>query len=142
MASFQTTIAAIQTVLTRPSSLANQIRTAQKSLERYRSSLASNSAPRKGPFNIHLPGMEESRLRSMRDTERQIEEAETEIETKGKELRYTQEVVLGELAGWTSWREQWGKNEIRRFAGATVVKERERLKNMQRVLDNLRKAET
>lgn len=78
----------------------------------------------------------------MRDTEKQIIESEVEIETKGKELRYTQEVVLGELAGWTSWREQWGKNEIRRFASATLVKERERLKNMQRVLGNLKKAQT
>jgi len=142
MASFQTTIAAMQTVLNKPSALASQIRTAQKSLERYRASLASSAAPRKGPFNIHLPGMEESRLRSMRDTEKQIVESEVEIETKGKELRYTQEVVLGELAGWTSWREQWGKNEIRRFASATLVKERERLKNMQRVLGNLKKAQT
>ncbi|KAJ9651871.1 hypothetical protein H2198_008869 [Neophaeococcomyces mojaviensis] len=140
LTSFQTTIAAMQTALTRPSSLANQIRAAQKGLERHRSSLASSSAPRKGPFNINLPGMEESRLRSMRDTERQIIEAEMEIETKGKELRYTQEIVLGELAGWTSWREDWGRNEIRRFANATLIKERERLKNMQRMLGNLRKA--
>ena len=77
----------------------------------------------------------------MRDTEKNIIETEMEIESKGKELRYTQEIVLGELAGWTSWREKWGRNEIRRFARATLVKERERLKNMQRVLDNLRKAE-
>ncbi|KAK5947023.1 hypothetical protein PMZ80_001169 [Knufia obscura] len=142
MASFQTTIAAMQTVLTRPTSLANQIRSAQKAMDRYQSSLASNSAPRKGPFNIHLPGMEESRLRSMRDMEKQIVESEAEIDTKGRELRYTQEVVLGELAGWTSWREQWGKNEIRRFANATLVKERERLNNMQRVLNNLRNAQS
>ncbi|KAK5089458.1 hypothetical protein LTR70_005959 [Exophiala xenobiotica] len=140
MASFQTTIAAMQTVLTRPSSLANQIRTAQKALDRAHSHLASNAAPRKGPFNIALPGMEESRLRSLRDTEKSVVEAEGEIEGKGRELRYTQEVVLGELAGWTSWREEWGRNEVRRFAGAMVVRERERLRGMARVLGNLRKA--
>lgn len=139
MASFQTTISAMQSVLVRPSSLANQIRAAQKALERHQSSLVANSAPRKGPFNINLPGMEESRLRSMRETEKNIVDTEMEIERKGKELRYTQEVVLGELAGWTSWREQLGKNEIKRFARAMLVKERERLKNMQRVLDNLGK---
>lgn len=140
MSSFQTTVSAMQNVLVRPSSLANQIRAAQKALERHRSSLAANSVPRKGPFHLNLPGMEESRQRSMRDTEKNIIEAEIEIDSKGKELRYTQEVVLGELAGWTSWREQWGRNEIRRFTRATLVKERERLKNMERVLNNLRRA--
>lgn len=141
MSSFQTTVSAMQNVLVRPSSLANQIRGAQKALERHRNSLAASSTPRKGPFHINLPGMEESRQRTMRDTEKTIIETEMEIESRGKELRYTQEVVLGELAGWTSWREQWGRNEIRRFARATLVKERERLKNMQRELDKLRKAE-
>lgn len=77
----------------------------------------------------------------MRDTEKVIIETEAEIESKGKELRYTQEVVLGELAGWTSWREQWGRNEIRRFTRATLVKERERLKNMERVMNNLKKTD-
>lgn len=141
LASFQTTIAAIQTALSRPTSLANQIHLAQKALEKHRSSLATNSLPRRGPFNINLPGMEESRLRSMRDTERQIIDAEVEIETRGKELRYAQEVVLGELAGWTSWREEWGRNEIKRFAKGMVIRERERLRGMQRVLGNLRKAD-
>ena len=140
LSSFQTTVAAMQATLTRPSSLANQIRTTQKSLERYRASLMSSSTPRKGPFNINLPGMEESRLRSVRDAEQQIVEAEQEIESKGKELRYTQEVVLGELAGWTSWKGKWGSNEIRRFARATLVKEKERLRNMERVLNNLSNA--
>lgn len=142
LASFHSTIAAMQSVLARPSSLVNQIRSAQRALERHHAALLSNSAPRKGPFNINLPGMEESRQKAMRDTERQVLDAEVEIETKGKELRYTQEVVLGELAGWTSWRERWGRNEIRRFAGATLVREKERLRNMQRVLTNLQKADT
>lgn len=140
MSSFQSTIAAMQTVLTRPSSLSSQIRSAQKALDRAQSSLASSTGPRKGPFNIALPGMEESRLRSRRDTEKTVVEAENEIETKGRELRYTQEVVLGELAGWTSWREEWGRNEVRRFARNMVVQEREKLKGMVKALGSLRKA--
>ncbi|KAK5073726.1 hypothetical protein LTR64_007137 [Lithohypha guttulata] len=141
LSSFQTTIAAMQTCLARPSSLTAQIRAAQKSLERSRASLVSSSTPRKGPFHINLPGMEESRLRSMRDTERHILETEEEIESKGKELRYTQEVVLGELAGWTSWREQWGRNEIRRLVNGTLVRERERLRTMKRVMFHLVKTD-
>lgn len=135
---FQSTISAMQTCLSRPTSLATQIRTAQKTLERARVALLTNSTPRKRTFNINLPGMEESRLRSMKETEKQIADAEIEIESKGKELRYTQEVVLGELAGWTSWREKWGRNEIRRLVNGTLVRERERLRNMNRVLEKLR----
>ena len=52
----------------------------------------------------------------------------------GRELRYSQEIVVGELAGWNDWREDWGREEMRRLARAVVVRERERLKGMQRVL--------
>lgn len=138
MQSLQTTISAMQTCLSRPTTLATQIRTSQKTLEKSRLSLLNNSVPRKRTFNINLPGMEESRLRSMKETEKQIVDSEVEIESKGKELRYTQEVVLGELAGWTSWREKWGSNEIKRLVNGTLVREKERLRNMERVFEKLK----
>jgi ankyrin repeat protein len=138
LTSFQSTILAVQTSLTRPSNLITQITSAQRSLEKNRNILINNSAPRKGPFNIHLPGAEESRVKSMQDSERKIMEAEVEVDRLGRELRYTQEVVLGELAGWTSWREEWGRQEIKRLVRGSVVKEREKLRGMQRVLRNLK----
>lgn len=138
LSSFQTTISAIQTGLQRPSSLINQIKTSQKQLERHRAALVSNSLPRKGLMNIQLLGMEESRLKSMRDSERGIIECEVEIDRRGKELRYTQEVIVGELAGWTTWREEFGRQEIKRLAKMSVIREKERLRSMQRVLRNLK----
>lgn len=138
LSSFQTTILAVQTALTRPSNLITQITSAQRSLERNRGNLANESVPRKNPFNINFPGSEESRLKSMADSERKIMDGEVEVDRLGRELRYTQEVVLGELAGWTTWRENWGRQEIKRLVRGSVVKERERLRGMQRVLRNLK----
>lgn len=133
----QSTILAMQASLHRPSSLISQITFAQRSLEKNRQAVLTNSVPKKGPFGVSLPGSEDSRIRSMRDAETRIIEAEEEIDVKGRLLRYTQEVVLGELAGWTSWKSGYGGEEVRRLVRGTVVRERERLKSMQRVLRGL-----
>jgi small subunit ribosomal protein S11 len=137
-ASLHSTIAAVQSALLKPSTLINQINSTQRALEKNKSSLANNSTPRKGLMNINFPGSEESRAKTVRDTEEKILQAGLDIERFGKELRYTQEVVVGELAGWTTWREQWGREEIKRLARDVVVKERERLKCMQRALRALK----
>jgi small subunit ribosomal protein S11 len=67
-------------------------------------------------------------------------DGEQEIVLMGKELRYTQEVVLGELAGWTEWREKVGKEAVRAFVKGMVVKEKERYKGLQRCLRKLNEA--
>ena len=136
--SFQSTILAVQTALLRPSSLISQITAAQRTLDKSRQTVLANATPKKGPFNIHLPGLEDSRLRGVREAERRIVEAEADIARKGRTLRYTQEVVLGELAGWTSWRSGFGREEVKRLVRGQVVRERERLKGMERVLRGLK----
>ncbi|KAK5054431.1 hypothetical protein LTR84_001321 [Exophiala bonariae] len=136
--SFHSTITAMQTALLRPSSLISKIVSSQKALDKTKSNLYNNSLPKKGIMSINFPGSEESRAKSMKDMEKKILQGQTEIERLGKQLRYTHEVVVGELAGWTTWREEWGKEEIRRLAKNIVVKEKERLKSMQRALRVLR----
>lgn len=136
--SFHSTIVAVQSALLKPSSLIDQITAAQKNLEKNQSNLVTNSLPRKGIMNINFPGAEESRLKSIKDTEKKILQAGIDIERLGKELRYTQEIVVDELAGWTTWREEWGKEELKRLAKNVVVKEKERLKCMQRALRALK----
>ena len=142
LTSFQSTILAVQTALLKPSVLISKITSAQQSLERSRQSLISNSLPKKGPFNINFPGSEDNRLKSMKDAERKIMENEVDIDRMGRELRYTQEVVMGELAGWTSWRAGFGKEEIKRFVRGNVVRERERLRGMERALRGLREGKS
>lgn len=140
MSSFQSTIAAVQTALMKPSTLIGQIVSLQRSTDRNKAALINNSIPRKGIMNLNFPGTEESRIKSIKETEKKVMQAEMDIEKLGKELRYTQEIVVSELAGWTTWREEWGKDEIRRLARNMVVKEKERLKCMQRALRALKDA--
>ena len=136
-AAFQSTVMAVQTSLMKPSTLISRITSTRRSVEKAKQSLTNNSLPKKGPFNNFL-GMEENRLKSMKDSNRRIIEGEVDISKLGRELRYTQEIVVGELAGWTSWRSGYGKEEIKRYVKHTVVKERERLRGMQRTLEALK----
>ena len=110
--SFQSTIVAVQSALLKPSALIDRISATQKQIERDRSNLATNSAPRKGlmkNINLPFPGTEESRVKAVKETERKMLARGEEVERLGKELRYVQEVVVGELAGWNDWRGKLGR---------------------------------
>ncbi|KAI1629850.1 hypothetical protein EDD37DRAFT_70574 [Exophiala viscosa] len=140
LSSFQSTIAAVQLALMKPSVLISQIVSLQRSTDKNKANLMNGSVPRKGIMNLNFPGSEESRVKSIKETEKKVMQAEMDVDRLGKELRYTQEIVVGELAGWTTWREEWGKDEIKRLARNTVIKEKERLKCMQRALRALKDA--
>lgn len=140
-----TTLTAVNTSLARPTQLTTQIRQLMKASQRYQSNILAQSQPRKSstvglPFSLSLSGSEDSRLRGLEDERQKADSTQRELDQKGRMLRYTQDIVLDELAGWTTWREQEGRKEIRRFAEKTVVREREKLKGMLRVLDRLRRA--
>ncbi|OAP60653.1 hypothetical protein AYL99_05655 [Fonsecaea erecta] len=141
LSSFHSTVAAVQSALLKPSALIDRITAAQRAMEKDKSNLVNNSIPRKGVLknlNLPFPGTEESRLKVVKDTEKKILERGLDIERVGRELRYSQEVVVGELAGWTTWRQEWGRAEMKRLARGIVVREQERLKGMQRVLRALK----
>ncbi|KAJ9606767.1 hypothetical protein H2200_008776 [Cladophialophora chaetospira] len=141
--SFQSTIVAVQSALLKPSAMIEKITTLQKSIEKDRSNLANNSIPRKGLLknvNLPFPGTEESRLKAIKDTEKKVKERSEDVARLGRELRYTNEVVVGELAGWNDWREGWGREEMRRVVRLMVVREKERLRGMNRALRNLQEA--
>lgn len=133
---FSSTILALQTSFTRPTSLVSRLTATNRSIARHKSSLASQSLPRK--FNF--PGMEESRYRTMKDTESKIAQSERDVERMSRELRWTTEVVVGELAGWTAWREDVGRETVKRFVRGMVVREKERGKGLERCLRALREA--
>ena len=130
LSSIHTTTQAIQLALQKPSTQITRITTLRTTLSDHRRMLNAQSQPRK--FN--LPGMEESRLRSMRETENKILKGEESIERLGRELAYTREVVVGELAGWTEWRERVGREMVGAFVRGVVVRERERLRGLERCL--------
>lgn len=138
LSSADTTTAAILSSLSRPLSLISSLVSAQRNLARSRAALNSSSLPRK--FNLNLPGLEESRLRSLRDLQGKVSDTENQIGRLAREISWNKEVVVGELAGWTAWREQAGRETIRAFVRTTLVRERERRKRLERCLRSVREA--
>ncbi|KAF7585676.1 hypothetical protein BBP40_010335 [Aspergillus hancockii] len=136
--SVDNTTSAILTSLSRPTNLISTLQSTSRSLSRSRSSLASTSLPRK--FNLNFPGLEESRQKSVRDLETKIQESEAEIARMSREITWNKDVVVSELAGWTSWREKVGRDAIRAFVKSTLVREKERGKRLERCLRSVRHA--
>lgn len=67
-----------------------------------------------------------------------VRKAKTEIEETGRELRYTQQVVAGELAGWQEMHERLGRRAVRELARGMVVRERVVLEGLRRALRKVR----
>ncbi|KAL2011680.1 hypothetical protein VTN00DRAFT_4398 [Thermoascus crustaceus] len=137
--SAHSTTAAILASLSRPLTLISSLASTNRSLSRSRASLMSSSLPRK--FNINLPGMEESRQKSVRDLEQKIKDGEAEVARLAREISWNKDVVVGELAGWTSWREKVGRDAIRSFVRSTLVRERERGRRLERCLRSIKEME-
>ncbi|GES58919.1 VPS9 domain protein [Aspergillus terreus] len=136
LSSIDNTTTAILHSLSRPISLMSSLASTNRALSRSRSSLLSSSLPRK--FNINFPGLEESRQKSVRDLENKIQESEAQIARISREISWNKDVVVGELAGWTSWREKVGRDAIRSFVRDTLVQERERGKRLERCLRSVK----
>ncbi|KAL4913590.1 hypothetical protein BDW62DRAFT_192304 [Aspergillus aurantiobrunneus] len=139
LTAIDTTTSAILTSLSRPISLISSLNSATRNLARSRSSFASSSLPRK--FNLNFPGLEESRVRSLRDLQHKISDSESQIARLSREISWNKDVVVGELAGWTSWREQIGREAIRSFVKTTLVREKERRKRLERCLRSVREVD-
>jgi Ankyrin repeats (many copies)/PX domain len=134
--SAQSATAAILDSLARPSKLIYTLASANRNIARSRSSLVSSSLPRK--FNLNLPGLEESRQKTVRDLEQKLKDSEAQASRLGREIAWNKDVVVGELAGWTTWRERVGGDAIRSFARVTLVREKEYCKRLERCLRSLR----
>jgi ankyrin repeat protein len=132
LTAWHSTNLAVQAALAKPSALVSRIVDARRQLARHKEELASNSLPRKFAF------LEDGRLKGLKEAEAKIVEGEGRVEGLGRELRYTREVVVGELAGWTEWRGRAGREGVREFVRRTVVREREVLGGLRRVLGGLK----
>ncbi|EPS32118.1 hypothetical protein PDE_07077 [Penicillium oxalicum 114-2] len=130
--SMDNTTAAILSSLSRPLTLMSTLTATNRGISRSRSSLLSSSLPRK--FNLNLPGFEESRQKSVRDLEQKIREGEFQSSRLAREITWNKDVVVSELAGWTTWRERVGRDAIRAFVKNTLIREKERGKRIERCL--------
>ncbi|OJJ49636.1 hypothetical protein ASPZODRAFT_128130 [Penicilliopsis zonata CBS 506.65] len=137
--SIDSTTSAILKSLSRPTNLISTLTSTNRNLSRSRSSLVSSSLPRK--FNLNFAGLEESRQKSVRDLEQKVRETENQASRLAREITWNKDVVVGELAGWTSWRERVGRDAIRSFVKATLIRERERGKRLERCLRSVQAME-
>ncbi|KAL2146865.1 hypothetical protein VTI28DRAFT_1968 [Corynascus sepedonium] len=121
--------------LARPPQTISRIQAVRREAERSHSS-AARSASSRWPLGglMSLPVLDDARQRAAEEREEQARRSEGEAERLCRELRYAQQTVAGELAGWRDVHERLGRRAIRELARSTVVAEKMRLEGMLRAL--------
>lgn len=127
LCSLHSTLIAILLSLSRPTSLISSITASSRSLQRNYASLSRST---RWPLGL----LDDTRQRLDREKQDIIRREEGERDRLGRELRYTQQVVAGELAGWQEWRAKTLRRAVRELVEGMVVLERERLKGMMRAM--------
>ncbi|KAK6958303.1 hypothetical protein Daesc_001101 [Daldinia eschscholtzii] len=121
----QSTIQAMLSSLSKPLQLVTQIVSSRKAIERNYSSVSRST---RWPLGL----LDETRQRLNEEREEKARRAQTEVDFLSKELRYTQQTVASELAGWEDMHERMGRRAIKEFARGMLVLERERLQGIRR----------
>ena len=131
---FHTTVVTLNTIidsilkaLARPAQLIARITAAHREVER-----SYNSVSRASRWPLGL--LDDARQRLNEEREERARRSEAEADDLAKELRYTQQTVAGELAGWRDMHERIGRKAIGDLARGMLVAERMRLEGMQRAL--------
>lgn len=120
--------------LSRPTSLISSINISRKAIER-----SYNSISRSSLWPLGL--LDETRQRLNEEKEDKVRRTREESEELGRELRYTQQVVAGELAGWQDLHEKMGRRAIRDLARGMLIREKTTLEGMRRAIRRLKKGE-
>ena len=127
----QSTIQAMLTAFSRPPHLIAQISLARKAIERSYSSVSRST---RWPLGL----LDETRQRMNEEKEERARRTQVELDELSKELRYTQQTVASELAGWQDMHERMGRQAIKEFARSMLLIERERLQGIKRALRKAR----
>lgn len=122
-----TTILAILSSLARPHSLINSCVSFQKAIDRYESSSRRSD---RWPLGL----LDETRRRIQEEAQEKAKKGREDLHAVGCELRYTQQTVASELAGWQDLHIKLGRRAIRSFAEKMVIREKDRLQGMQRAV--------
>ncbi|KAF2657496.1 hypothetical protein K491DRAFT_654556 [Lophiostoma macrostomum CBS 122681] len=130
MLAISSTVSAILTALNRPSNLITQMNTTQKAVDRHNLSIRRSD---RWPLGL----LDDARSRVQRDAQDKADRASDELAGLGRELRYTQQVVAGELASWQEERVGMGRRALKEFASRMVVVEKARLESMRRAVRGL-----
>ncbi|EHL01494.1 hypothetical protein M7I_2585 [Glarea lozoyensis 74030] len=113
------------------SALESYINTSRKSIERSYNSLSRST---RWPLGL----LDETRQRLNEEKEEKVRKTQEECAEVGRELRYTQQVVASELAGWQDLHEKMGKKALRDLAKGMIIRERTALEGMMRAVRKLK----
>lgn len=127
----QSTVQAMLSSLSRPALLISQITAAKRDADRN-----DSSAVRSARWPLGL--LDETRQRLQDGKEKRAKQSRVEADYLAKELRYTQQTVASELAGWQDMHDKMGRRAIREFARGMLIQERMRLDGMVRALRKVR----
>ncbi|KAL1876433.1 hypothetical protein VTK73DRAFT_9299 [Phialemonium thermophilum] len=138
---FHGTVLALHTIvdsvlkaLARPQYLISQITSARRDAERNHNSLTRSN---RWPLGL----LDDARQRLNDEREERARKRELEAEALSRELRYTQQTVAQELAGWREMHESFGRRAIRQLARNMVTAEKTRLEGLVRALRRVRDVE-
>ncbi len=131
MHAISTTITAVLKALLRPTALISSMSACQNTIDRYHLSMRRSD---RWPLGL----LDETRQKLQRDAAEKVDKTKRELETLGKELRYTQQTVVGELAAWQEERAKMARTAVRDLARRIVVAEKSRLEGMRRAMRRLR----
>ncbi|KAI0440541.1 hypothetical protein F4803DRAFT_553020 [Xylaria telfairii] len=126
----QSTIQAMLAALLRPPTLVSRINLASEAIKRNYNSVSRST---RWPLGL----LDDTRQRINEEKEERARRGQIELEELSKELRYTQQTVASELAGWQDMHERMGRQAIKEFARNMLIVERERLQGIRRALRKL-----
>ncbi|KAK3941513.1 hypothetical protein QBC46DRAFT_100101 [Diplogelasinospora grovesii] len=126
-------VEAILRALARPPQTITQIMGIRRAVERNYSTLNRSS---RWPLGL----LDDTRQRMNEEREEKNRRIEFEAVKLSKELRYAQQTVAGELAGWRDMHERMGRKAIRDLAKGMLISERMRLEGIQRALRKVRES--
>ncbi|KAL1306705.1 hypothetical protein AAFC00_005374 [Neodothiora populina] len=132
--SISTSSAALLIALGRPTSLIASMSQARRNIDR-----ALGSLSRQSRWTPNIGLFDETRKSIAAEAEEKARKVQNELDALGSELRYTQQTVAAELAGWQEEHVRHGRAMLRSLAKGMVVKEKARLEGMKRALRELRK---
>lgn len=121
------TILAMLSALSRPHSLIASLQHIQKAIDRHTSSVRRSD---RWPLGL----LDETRKGIHAEAQERADNSKEELRGVSCELRYTQQTVAGELAGWQDLHAKLGRRAIKGLAERMVVRERCRLEGMRRAV--------
>lgn len=127
---------AVQRALGRPINLISSMYQARRNIDR-----ALGSLSRQSRWTPNIGLFDETRRSIAAEAEEKAAKAQGELDVLGSELRYTQQTVAAELAGWQDEHVRYCRRMLGDLAKGMVVKEKARLESMKRALRELRKGD-